>query len=140
MWGVRESVPSACAEHWGVDRGYEIPLNSTGETFAFVWSSCEEIGPVSVPCPVAGKDGSLFEIYPNPVLINQINLSFRFTDRVNLTVMDMQGKLVYVTDWTCFAGNNHSIDLHNYREGAYLVRIFFPTLNRYDSKVMVISK
>jgi len=33
VWGVRESVPAECAEHWGVDRGYEIPVHSSGETF-----------------------------------------------------------------------------------------------------------
>ncbi len=138
VWGVRESVPSACAEHWGVDRGYEIPLNSTGETFAFVWSSCEEIGPVFVNIPSGSWNETLFRIYPNPVVSNQLYLDFKVTDQANITILDLLGRLLYETTRYCRADEVQAIDLKLYPKGAYLIRVVFPKLKSYDSKLFLI--
>jgi len=138
VWGVRESVPSACAEHWGVDRGYEIPLNSSGETFAFVWSSCEEIGPVSAFTPKASANENLFEIYPNPVLKDQLFLAFKVTDRANITILDLQGRMLFENTTNCRANEVTTIDLDQYPKGAFLIRVYFPDLQNYDSKLFFI--
>ena len=42
-WSLRETVPKACANAWGVDRSYTIPESHT--TYAFEYGSCREIVP-----------------------------------------------------------------------------------------------
>ena len=138
QWGERETVPANCAVYWGSDRGFDIPLNSKGETFAFVWSSCEEIKPVSASVPVRLSNEPLLEIYPNPVLNDQLNLSFKVADEVNIFILDLTGRVLYRTDMNSSVAGRHTIDLHSFKEGACLIRVFFRNHNRYESKMIVI--
>jgi len=139
-WGVRETVPAECAEYWDSDRGYDIPLNSTGETFGFKWSSCEAIPPASVNGPVHSGYESLVEIYPNPVPDEQITLAFNTEDVVNIRIMDILGRIAYERDVQSLPNGKHSIGLQSFPKGIYLMRIFFRNHNTLHSEVFIISK
>jgi arabinogalactan endo-1,4-beta-galactosidase len=142
-WNAREKVPAECIVHWGLDRGFKIPAGSTGETFAFVWSSCNEIAPVSAgDQKIYGaslKGSSLFGVNQNPVQNKQLKLSFAAIDNVHLTLLDFQGRLIFKDYLNSSEGSIHIIDLSIELEGAYLLRAFFPELNRYEAQVIVIS-
>ncbi len=138
QWGKRETVPANCAVYWGSDRGFDISLNSKGETFAFVWSSCEEIQPVSAFFPVRLSNEPLLEIYPNPVMNDQLNLSFKVADEVNIFILDLTGRVLYRTDMNSSVAGRYTIDLHSFKEGAFLIRVFFRNHNSYESKMIVI--
>ena len=136
-WVAREKVPAECIVHWGLDRGYIIPAGSEGETFAFVWSSCEEIRPVSVQDQALAA--SLFNIFPNPIQNDRLNISINVDDKVNLNITDLQGRLLLERKLNCSAGDMHNIDLGMLCEGAYLVRLHFTDLQRHETKVIMIS-
>jgi len=136
-WGAREKVPAECIVHWGLDRGYEIPAESEGETFAYAWSSCEEIRPVSVADPALAA--SLFNVFPNPIQNDRLSLSANISDKVNLTILDFQGKRLLERELDFPAGGIQSIDLHPLGEGPYLLSMYFTEHHRYESKVIMIS-
>jgi len=125
QWGVRETVPAACAVHWGSDRGYEIPENSTGETFAYVWSSCQEIETVSIPQGYRFPDSALVDIFPNPIINNQLHFVFRTEDAVTVSLMNMTGKLLLSADLHSRYGNRYSMDVSEIPHGSYLAKIDF---------------
>ena len=138
-WAAREKVPKECIVHWGLDRGYEIPAGSEGETFAFVWSSCEEIRPVSVQDKALVASEPLFNVFPNPIQNDRLNISINVGDKVNLNITDLQGRLLLEKKLNCSAGDMHNIDLGMLCEGAYLVRLHFTDLQRHETKVIMIS-
>jgi hypothetical protein len=138
-WGAREKVPAACIVHYGLDRGYVIPARSDSITFAYVWSSCKEIKPLSVPDPAVANAESLFAIFPNPIRNDRFSLSVSVNDHVNLTILDLQGRPLVERELGCTAGDVHSIDLRPLGEGAYLVRLHFMEHRRYESKVILVS-
>jgi len=135
-WGAREKVPAECVAYWGLDRGYEVPAGSDSVSFAYLWSSCEEIRPVSVTN--WDKRNFLFEIFPNPVQNNQLNLSINVSDQVNLTILDLQGKIMLERDLDCLAGGIQNIDLRPFREGAYLLNLHFLEHQRSNSEIFLI--
>lgn len=138
-WGAREKVPAECVVHWGLDRGYEIPAGSEGESFAYLWSSCEEIKPLSIHNQVYPKYETLFDIFPNPVQNNLLNLSIHASDKVSLSIIDLRGSLVLERELDCTAGGTKSIDLPGLGKGAYLVRLQFTHLHRHESQIITIS-
>ncbi|MFO7668984.1 MAG: glycosyl hydrolase 53 family protein [Bacteroidales bacterium] len=138
-WGAREKVPVECIAYWGLDRGFEIPPGSDSMTFAYVWSSCEQISPVSVPDPAHSRLESLFEIIPNPVQNNRLNLYMQVNDHLFLTVMDLQGRILHLQDMDCSAGDILTIDLGTLTKGAYLVKLSFTGHLRNESKFFVIT-
>ena len=138
-WGAREKVPSECIVHWGLDRGYIIPAGSEGETFAFVWSSCEEIRPVSVQDKALVASEPLFNVFPNPIQNDRLNISINVGDKVYLNITDLQGRLLIDRELNCSAGDLHNIDLGMLSEGAYMVRLHFTDLQRFETIVIMIS-
>ena len=136
-WAAREKVPAECVVFWGLDRGYEIPAGSDSASFAYVWSSCEEIRPLSAQNP-GTLNPSLFEIFPNPVQNKVLNLSVNVDDRVGLSILDLQGKLMLERDLHCPAGEIQLIDLHPLREGAYLLNLHFTEHHSHEIKIFVI--
>jgi arabinogalactan endo-1,4-beta-galactosidase len=129
VWGVRESVPAACAEYWGVDRGYEIPLNSTGETFAFVWSSCDEIGTSSLEDPHTTPGSVWFESYPNPLINNQLNLFYHLDDHAEVSIWSMTGEILHISDHKTYQGDRHVLDVSFLPAGSYILQIHFKEKN-----------
>jgi len=138
-WGVRESVPSSCAVHWGVDRGYEIPVNSTGETFAFVWSGCEEIGPVAIQDLSTPPEGPLYELHPNPIQGNQLSILFRVNDLVDISILDLNGRLLIQSGTHVINNHPYTMGLGTLPAGAYLLRIHFSSQKRSESELFLIS-
>ncbi len=138
VWGVRESVPSACAVHWGSDRGYEIPQGSTGETFAFVWSSCEEIDPVAVNTSPNPADENFFKLYPNPLINNQLRVIFHVSDQVTVSILTLTGSLISETDLRSSVGSMHTVDLKSVSSGLYIVKFFFKNRNQFIFERIVI--
>ncbi len=137
-WGAREKVPAECVAYWGLDRGYEIPAGSKGETFAYAWSSCEAIRPVSTKNPFNTLNNSLFDIFPNPIQNHLLNLTVNVDDKVILSITDLQGKLLLEKDLNYSAGDIQVIDLHSFLEGTYLLNLHFTENYRYDSKIFTI--
>ncbi len=138
-WGAREKVPAECIAFWGLDRGFEIPPGSDSMTFAYVWSSCKQISPVSVPDPATAKYESLFDIRSNPIENDQLHLKLHSGGRVNLTIMDLQGRILHLQDMDCSAGDMLTIDLGTFTKGAYLVKLSFNGHLRSESKFFVIT-
>lgn len=137
-WGIRESVPSQCAVHWGVDRGYEIPLQSSGETFAFVWSSCEEIGPLALPQHQDQANMPLYGFYPNPLNDNQLILTFYVNDMADISILDLQGRRLIRSELPVHAGQVHTFNLHGLHAGVYLIRIRFHKQDLSESELFII--
>ena len=124
-WGAREKVPSECIEHWGLDRGFEIPAGSNGETFAFVWSSCDEIQTVSVFDQATSNSEQLFEAYPNPSsgLIN-IQYTCLTEGPVNIIFYNSNGQPVINKSVQGKAGSQvREFDMSNHQDGVYTVRV-----------------
>lgn len=140
VWGVRESVPSACAEHWGVDRGYEVPLNSTGETFAYIWSSCDEIVPVWVRPVPPRSDDPVVELYPNPLVNKRLNIIFGVKDLVDLTVYSVTGTLLHTVTLDSTPGERFTIDLNGIESGVYLVKLFFREELQFSYRTFLIPE
>ena len=138
QWGERESIPSECAVYWDSDRGYSIPENSNGETFSYVWSSCEEIQPVSALGRVSINNKSLIEIYPNPVMNNQLHLSFKKEDMVNIEILDLLGQLYYRRDIPGKDIESYTLDLSHLHSGMYLLRVVFIKENKCESKLFIL--
>lgn len=139
QWGIREIVPAECAVHFGGDRGFEIPYNSTGETYAYAWSSCSEIPPASVPELMPGSDNSFVQVYPNPVLHGKLNLSFRVADNVIIRILDLPGNILSEKRMKVTADGLYTINLGSFSEGAYLLMVFFTQRNAYQSRVLLIQ-
>lgn len=135
-FGAREKVPTECVAYWGLDRGYEVPAGSDSVSFAFVWSSCEEIKPLSVTKPDLIK--SLFEIYPNPIQNDQLNLSIYVSDQVSMTILDLQGKIMLESDLNCSAGDIQIIDLKSFRKGAYLLSLHFMEHKSINTEIFLV--
>jgi len=128
-WGVRESVPSECAVYFGSDRGFNIPVNSTGETYAFVWSSCEEIGTSGSFSPIEQKE-QISRIYPNPVTDSRFFISIQdFHGLVTVSVIDFQGRLFYSEILGIIDTPDKIIEIPVLATGVYLIRIYSEKLN-----------
>jgi hypothetical protein len=138
QWGIRETVPSPCAVHWGVDRAYEIPTQSTGETFAFVWSSCEEIGPVSVSKHTGQANNPLYELYPNPLKENQLSLLFHVNDLSDVSIIDLQGRTLIQSEVSVSMGQLQTFDLHDLQAGIYMIRLRFLEHKATESALVII--
>jgi len=139
VWGVRESVPPACAEYWGSDRGFHIPLNSTGEEYGFVWSSCESIRGVSVEPPKNGLAKPYLEIYPNPAGPGPVWIRFEPDAKIAISVMDLDGRRMYQSVMFTGGDGKLMIPAGKLPEGVFLVSLTgqrFPTMVR---KLMVID-
>jgi arabinogalactan endo-1,4-beta-galactosidase len=139
-WGVRESVPAECALYFGSDRGFNIPVNSTGETFAFLWSSCEEIGPSGNISPVDQKK-QISIIYPNPTTYSRFSISLEdFSGQLTVSVLDFQGRYIYCEPMIISGTDNQLIELPELASGVYLVRIYFEKLNLVEYHKLLIFK
>jgi len=139
VWGVRETVPPACAVYWGSDRGFNIPLNSAGEEYGFVWSSCESIRGVSVEPPKKGQVEPYLEIYPNPAGPGPVWMRFEPDAKIAISVMDLEGRKLYQS--VIFTGGDGKLMIPAgiLPEGIFLVALTgqrFPTMVR---KLMVID-
>lgn len=51
----RETIPAECSLYSGVERQYSIPLNSTGEIFISLWSSCDTVPRFKLTSHITGK-------------------------------------------------------------------------------------
>lgn len=138
QWGIRESVPSQCAVHWGVDRAYEIPVQSTGETFAFVWSSCEVIGPVSVSQHSARASIPLYDLISNSLKENRLSLLFHVNDLSDISVIDLQGRTLFQSELAVSMGQVQSLDLHALHTGVYVIMIHFRKHKASESALFII--
>ena len=138
-FAVRENVPEECVEYWGLDRGYKIPAGSTGETFSYVWSSCDEIDTVSINVQTIAS-GSLFEVFPNPAQNSKINLTFSVDDQVLITLINTQGQIIYNKELICENDSHHVIDLLPLQKGVYLLRAYYNSLNRYEAKMISLTQ
>lgn len=138
-WGVRESVPSECADFFGSDRGFNIPVNSTGETFAYVWSSCEEL---IIPGNISEfeLDKQIITIHPNPVTNSEIYISpGDFPDQLTISLFDIHGRIMY-SEYLIVNAESQIIKLPELASGIYLVRIFFGKSNETENHKLLIIK
>ncbi len=134
QWGERESVPAGCAVYWGTDRGYVVPVNSTGETFAYKWSSCEEIGSTSVNQPSGPDTGHGFRIYPNPIRDEALQITITgYSGPLNISIFDMLGQLKYSENLEINGDLTYPIHLAGRKEGIYILKVSSreANLNRY---------
>lgn len=136
--GSRESVPEECVEYWGLDRGYKIPAGSTGETFSYIWSSCDVIQPVSIS-NLSSPEEFFFEMYPNPSQDNELNLIFSVDDRVDLSIINTSGQIAYSKEIDCYKNNRHMIELKSLRKGVYFLRAYFNELNLNQSRIVLLD-
>ena len=60
-------------------------------------------------------------IFPNP-FENQITISYTAQELVNVTILDMTGKLIYKNNLS-FISENNTIDVSFFSTGVYLVRL-----------------
>lgn len=120
VWGERETVPSACAEYWGSDRGFHIPLNSTGEEYGFVWSSCDPIRGVSAEPVKGGPEKPCLEIYPNPADGGPVWILFEPHAEVSISVTDLHGRMVYRSAMITGGDGKLEIPAGILPEGVYL--------------------
>ncbi|MFA6402069.1 MAG: glycosyl hydrolase 53 family protein [Salinivirgaceae bacterium] len=105
-----EKVPVECAPMWGTHRKYVIEGDT--ETFAFKWSSCEELA-VS-----ASEQNNSFgtKIYPNPFDTNFfIETLIPHTKKISIVSID--GKLV-----SEFEPDVNQIDGSNWNNGIYQIQ------------------
>ena len=138
-FAVRENVPEECVEYWGLDRGYKIPAGSTGETFSYVWSSCDEIDTVSINMQSLSS-GSLIEVFPNPAQNNTLNLTFSVNDRVDLSIINASGQNVYNRKIDCYKNNSHIIELKSAGKGTYFLRAYFNELKLNQSRLIILDR
>ncbi len=137
-WGVRETVPPACAEYWGSDRGFHIPMNSQGEVYGFVWSSCEPIRGVSAEGWSGPPSASSLEVFPNPVDRGPLRIRFEPHAEVTVTVTDLQGRRICHSVMLSGGDGQLEIPVGILPEGVYLLALsgrHFPT---HVAKFMVI--
>jgi arabinogalactan endo-1,4-beta-galactosidase len=134
-WEAREKVPAECVVHWGLDRGFEVPAGSDSVRFAYVWSSCEEIRPLSVAFP--DPYASLYKIFPNPIQNDQLHLAVHVSDRVHLSVLDLRGKVMLERDLDATAGDILNIDLGAFSDGVYLISLHFIEHQKYSSELFL---
>lgn len=136
-WGERETVPAACAVYYGADRGYQIPESSTGETFAFIWSSCDQITTVSPLSESGPGNASLVKLYPNPLNRGPLSMEFYVADRVVIEVIDPTGRTLFRDELNALPGRIHTADLLPDAGGVYLVRCYFIHHNILDHQKII---
>ena len=141
QWGERESVPSACAVHWGSDRGFEIPVNSTGETFAFKWSSCDEIKPTSIPDISTALDDYALLVYPNPSGDDQLNISITgYCGNMEISLFSVFGRLIYSDNLKIIDNAQFSINVSGFGEGVYFLKTESGDINSHKYQKIIISR
>ncbi len=100
---------------------YAVTLKS--EEGCINTSSCVYVSVMSLPQPF---DKMSFSVYPNPagenVIIDINNLN---ADKVNVSILDYQGKEYYSKDFHSAANSLHSIPLNDLNNGAYLIKAIY---------------
>jgi hypothetical protein len=140
QWGQRETVPAACAEFYGSDRGYQIPENSTGESFAFKWSSCDNISSVSPFFTTATVQAGLVRVYPNPLAGGPLSMEFSTADRVVVQVMDLTGRRLFMDEIHTLPGAIHLLDRIPDAAGVYLVSCLFIDAHIIDRQMIIVQQ
>ena len=139
-WGVRESVPAECAVYYGSDRGFNIPLNSIGETFAYIWSSCVEIG-FSGFLSLLGQTKQISTIHPNPLTDSELYVSLnKHTSQLTISIFDFQGRLFFTEQVKVLSNDNQIIIHPELDSGVYLVRIYLEKQNAVEYHKLLIYK
>lgn len=125
-WEARETVPAACAEEGGTDRGYEVADGDT--VFAVQWGSCEAIGTSTGEM----DDATLprrFELrpnYPNPFNPSTtISFALPRAAHVTVQVFDALGRPVTtLVDERKTAGTHRvPFEASGLPSGVYLYRL-----------------
>ena len=141
QWGERETVPAECAVYWGSDRGFEIPLHSTGENFAFKWSSCEEITNTYV-MEISGKNDPIdLIIFPNPIRDQRLRLSVSgYYGDLNITIYNMHGVPQYTGNHKVSNNAPLMINLAGLRQGLYILKAGPRDLDSSSYDKLIISR
>ena len=80
-WTARETVPSACAVWWNIDRGYEVP-DTDVHVINDAWGHCE-----SIVTDIRNLDGERYTMYPNP-FTGSLNLDC--TESAEYTILSVE--------------------------------------------------
>lgn len=76
---------------------------------------------VDVPTSVKKLDEiSMLEVFPNPAK-NQINVVFDIKDNVQISIVDLSGKIVYQKQTNSYGFNKQVIDIGNLQPGVYTI-------------------
>jgi hypothetical protein len=138
VWGIRETVPPECAAYWGSDRGFQIPLNSSGEVYGFIWSSCEPIRGVSAERVPGHSSEISVEIYPNPVDRGPLWVHFETNAEVTVSVTDLHGRRVLRSVMPPGGDGKLEIPAGSLPEGLYLLALTGQSFPAMVRKFMVI--
>jgi arabinogalactan endo-1,4-beta-galactosidase len=141
QWGEREGVPAGCAVYWGTDRGYVVPVNSAGETFAYKWSSCEEIKNTYVRKIPNVNDPLEITIFPNPIRDQWLWLSVPvYRGDLNISVYNTLGMLQYKGNHKVIDNVPLMINLAGLTQGLYIIKVVPRDLESSSYDKLIISR
>jgi len=105
---------------------YYIDMGPGGGTYTVTaTNNCGSVGPVvSGACRISA-DPLKLEVYPNPTTgLLTLEFNSKFGGQYNVTVTDLSGRVVLVTDLKAASGRNqHEIDLGFANAGMYMIYV-----------------
>ena len=101
-------------------------------TFAFIWSSCVEIG-FSGFLSLLGETNQISTIHPNPLTDSELYVSLnQQTSPFTISIFDFQGRLFFTEQVKVLSNDNQIIIHPELASGVYLVRIYLEKLNAVE--------